>query len=122
MVYHWSERNPELKFLLNCGAEVDSVEKSVSIQVFRVIQECLTNVVRHAHAQQVSIEVQKLDHPLSCLQLKIVDDGQGCDLNAVHHGFGLLGIKERVKSLGGELTICTQAGAGMQVTAQIPVL
>ncbi len=122
MVYHWSDRNPELIFLLHCGAEVDSVDKSVTIQVFRVIQECLTNVVRHAHARKVSIEVQKLDHPLSCLQLKIVDNGLGCDLNAVHRGFGLLGIKERVKSLDGELTICSQPGAGMLVTARIPVL
>ena len=121
MVYHWSERNPELKFMLNCGTEVDGVDKSVTIQVFRVIQECLTNVVRHAHAGQVRIAVEKQEQPLSCLRLEIIDNGQGCDLNAVHRGFGLLGIKERVKSLAGELTIHSQPGTGMRVTAQIPV-
>ena len=122
MVYHWSERNPELNFRLNCGSEVDNVDKTVAIQVFRVIQECLTNVVRHAHARQVTIELQRLAQPLRCLQLKIVDNGEGCDLSAVHRGFGLLGIKERVKSLAGELTIASHPGAGLAVIVRIPIV
>lgn len=121
MVNHWSERNPDLDLTISCGDEVDELDKTVTIQVFRVIQECLTNVVRHAHARQVGIALDRLSQPQPLLLLRVQDDGQGCDLDTMTRGFGLLGIKERIKSLDGELDVQSQPGAGMTVTARIPV-
>ncbi|MDD1621282.1 MAG: histidine kinase [Methylococcaceae bacterium] len=121
MVNHWSERNPDLDLTIACGDEVDDLDKTVTIQVFRVIQECLTNVLRHAHARRVSIALESLNQPQPMLQLQVRDDGQGCDLKTISRGFGLLGIKERVKSLDGELSIQSQPGAGMTITARIPL-
>ena len=121
MVHHWSERNPDLHLLLNCSDAADRLDKAATIQIFRVIQECLTNVVRHAHARQVSIKLHRLERPQRCLQLEISDNGRGCDLKAVQRGFGLPAIKERIKSLDGDLSICSQPGAGMLVTASIPL-
>jgi two-component system sensor histidine kinase UhpB len=121
MVNHWSERNPDLDLKIACDDEVDDLDKAVTIQVFRVIQECLTNVLRHAHAGRVSITLDKLNQPQPLLQLKVQDDGRGCDLKTVSRGFGLLGIKERIKSLDGELSIQSQPGAGMTITAWVPL-
>jgi two-component system sensor histidine kinase UhpB len=98
---------------------VDGLDKNITRQVFRVIQECLTNVVRHAQADQVSIDLSLSAE--NTLLLKVMDDGQGCDLHMLSRGFGLRGIKERIKSLDGEITLRSQPGAGMQISAWIPV-
>lgn len=119
MVHHWSERNPELNLQITCDDVVDTLDKTITIQVFRVIQECLTNVVRHARANQVTIDLDLLTS--QTLQLKVQDDGQGCDLNAMSRGFGLRGVKERIKSLDGEVNVKSQPGKGMNVTARIPL-
>ena len=120
MVHHWSERNPNLNLKIRCCDEVDGLDKNITRQVFRVIQECLTNVVRHARAAHVSIDLSLSAE--NTLVLKIVDDGQGCDLQMLSRGFGLRGIKERIKSLDGEITLHSQPGAGMRISAWIPVL
>ncbi|MBD9356447.1 sensor histidine kinase [Methylomonas albis] len=122
MVNHWSERNADLQLTIRCSDAVDGLDKNLTIQVFRVIQECLTNVVRHAQAHKVSIDLEKLDQPHICLQLKVQDDGRGCDLQTTSQGFGLLGIKERIKSLDGELQVSSQPGAGMLINARIPLI
>ncbi len=121
MVNHWSERHHALQLTINCSDAVDDLDKNLTIQVFRVIQECLTNVVRHANAQRVNIDIEKLDMPQACLALKVADNGQGCDLTAISRGFGLLGIKERIKSLEGDLEVVSAPGFGMSVNARIPL-
>ncbi|CAD6875772.1 sensor histidine kinase [Methylomonas fluvii] len=122
MVNHWSERNADLRLTIRCSDAVDGLDKNLTIQVFRVIQECLTNVVRHAQAHSVTIDLEKLELPQAYLQLKVQDDGRGCDLQTTSHGFGLLGIKERIKSLDGELQVLSRPGSGMLVNARIPLV
>jgi two-component system sensor histidine kinase UhpB len=121
MLDHWSERNPELILSLECTDAVEELEQKISIQVFRVIQECLTNVIRHAHAKRVRIELNVINEVQKKLQLKVTDDGQGCDINVVSSGFGLLGMQERIKTLEGELTFKSQAQQGLTVIAFIPM-
>jgi two-component system, NarL family, sensor histidine kinase UhpB len=121
MVNHWSERNPNLNLSIDCCDEVDKLDKTITIHVFRVIQECLTNVIRHARAHQVRIDLERLERQPSILHLKVQDDGQGCDLKSITHGFGLRGMQERIKSLDGELIITSAPNAGMTITARIPL-
>ncbi|MCQ8104605.1 histidine kinase [Methylomonas sp. SURF-2] len=120
MVNHWSERNPDLKLSIDCGDEVDGLDKNITRQIFRVIQECLTNVIRHAGARRVRIDLHRPAGE-SRLCLKVSDDGRGCDLQNLNRGFGLRGIKERVKSLAGEVLLDSRPGAGMRITAWIPI-
>ena len=122
MLNHWSERNPELTLSMECTDAVNELEQKISIQVFRVIQECLTNIIRHAHAKRVKIELEVINEVQKTLQLKVTDDGQGCDINVVSSGFGLLGMQERIKTLGGELTLTSQAQQGLTVIACIPMI
>jgi signal transduction histidine kinase len=89
-----------------------------SVTVYRIVQEALTNVSRHAKAHQVTVELA-LD--AQGMHLKIEDDGQGmADAQAVHTGFGLLGMQERVASLSGHLDITSKLGHGVSLVIQIP--
>lgn len=120
LVNHWQDRNPQMTIELQCDDDVDMLDQAMSIQLFRVIQECLTNINRHADAKLVTImlEINEADQ----LLLKVSDDGQGCDIDQVASGFGLLGMRERVKSLDGEFAMLSKPGHGMTITATIPLL
>jgi two-component system sensor histidine kinase UhpB len=119
LLNHWSSRNPELKLTIDCPDEVDGLEQKITIQIFRVVQECLTNIVRHAEASQATISLEIDDQ--KALRLQVTDNGLGCALDRIKTGFGLLGMKERINSLDGEFTIQTQPQQGMSIIATIPL-
>ena len=89
------------------------------VTVYRIVQEALTNVTRHAHAKHVRVQLT-LDS--QGLNLNIEDDGRGmADTQAVHPGFGLLGMQERVASVGGRMSISSKLGQGLRLAIQIPM-
>ncbi|MFA7267844.1 MAG: PAS domain-containing sensor histidine kinase [Sterolibacterium sp.] len=100
------------------GAEVE-LDDVVATTVFRVVQESLTNVSRHAQATEVDISLQCDKRHL---QLLVRDNGRGFDPARVReeHGFGLLGMRERVLALGGRLHIDSMPGKGTTVTINLP--
>ncbi len=123
LVNHWSVRNPELKLEITCPEEVEQLEQKITIQVFRVVQECLTNIVRHANANQanVCLTIEQQEKSGKVLTVQVSDNGQGCSAEKIKTGFGLLGMKERINSLDGEFSIQTQPGQGMRIIASIPL-
>ncbi|HYD78365.1 MAG TPA: response regulator [Paucimonas sp.] len=88
--------------------------------LFRTLQESLNNVIRHAQANRVEIDLHQKD---DLVILRVADNGigtyPGCRRKS--NSFGLIGIKERVSSLGGQLTINTGHDKGMSLTISIPV-
>jgi two-component system, NarL family, sensor histidine kinase UhpB len=120
LLNHWSLRSPELKLTIDCPDEVDSLEQKITIQIFRIVQECLTNIVRHAQASKATISLN-IEHQPKALRLQVTDNGQGCAIEQIKTGFGLLGMRERINSLGGEFTIQTQTNQGMSIIATIPL-
>ena len=124
LVDYWSLRHPDIKFQMHCQDAVDLIDKKLTIQIFRVMQECLTNIVRHADAQEVFIGLEIIDDTgpgNNCMiQLSVKDDGIGCNMNDISSGFGLLGMKERIKGLSGELIADSRPGGGMTIAACIP--
>jgi two-component system sensor histidine kinase UhpB len=116
---HWATRHPALAIRLDCDPEADALEQKTSIQIFRIVQECVTNIVRHAQATQTTIKLEQLNDKL--WHLHISDNGLGCTQESLKQGFGLLGMRERIHSLGGTLTIQTQPGQGMDIDARIPL-
>lgn len=119
LLNHWSQRHPELSLTLNCPDVVDKLEQKITIQVFRIVQECLTNIVRHAQATEATIHLGIAAEKI--LRLEVTDNGRGCTLTDTKKGFGLLGIRERIKSLGGEFNIQTGHQQGMKIIASIPM-
>ncbi|WP_376697520.1 PAS domain-containing sensor histidine kinase [Wenzhouxiangella sp. EGI_FJ10305] len=87
--------------------------------IFRIVQEALTNVSKHAGATHVSIHGEVQD---ATYHLVIQDDGQGFEFESTAHqpGFGLLGIAERVRDLDGEMDMNTAPGKGASLTITIP--
>jgi signal transduction histidine kinase len=86
--------------------------------LYRLVQEALTNVVKHAGARRVTVAVIEDD---GTVQLSVTDDGAGFQTDVASEGFGLIGMRERVTLLGGELDFDSQFGAGTTVAARIPV-
>ncbi|OQK16806.1 histidine kinase [Methyloprofundus sedimenti] len=121
LLHHWEVRNTPTMFTLHYDDAVDQIDRTIVIQIFRVIQESLTNIIRHAQATQVNISLQ-IKPDSDKLILLITDDGLGCDLDQLSSGFGLLGMKERIKLLGGDFKIQSQVNKGLQIKAEIPLL
>ncbi len=106
--------------------ELPPIDSDVSTLIFRVAQEALTNVLKHAQAKHVVIRLaQRQDQ---ALQLLIVDDGTGCDVDAAFerasggHSTGLASMRERVRLFGGRFTVVSRPGEGMQIRVMIPQL
>lgn len=120
LLHHWEVRNTPTVFTLHYDDAVDQIEQTIVIQIFRVIQESLTNIIRHAQASQVNINLQISSDP-DRLVLSVTDNGLGCDLDKLASGFGLLGMEERIKLLGGDFEIQSQINKGLQIKAEIPL-
>jgi two-component system sensor histidine kinase UhpB len=116
---NWRACYPSIAIDLQCDSGIDALDKTNSIHMFRIAQECLTNIVKHSGATQVRVDVQPDGQ--NRMMLCIRDNGKGCDLTARHCGFGLLGIRERVNSLNGRLELLSTPGAGMIVKAALPI-
>lgn len=118
LIDSWRLRCPTLQMDFQCDENIEQCPKAINIHIFRIIQECLTNVFRHARAEKVSIILAiELDKNLL---LTITDNGQGFDALNIKNGFGLFSMQERVRSLNGEFTIETNPKQGMKITTIIP--
>jgi signal transduction histidine kinase len=91
---------------------------SVEAELLRVVQEALTNVRRHAAADQVSVTISYLD---DVVVVDVQDDGSGFDTDNPPAGFGLAAMRQRVDGLGGTLTIENAPGDGTTVAVTVPV-
>lgn len=122
LVHYWAARHPGLRVALECEDNVDELDNKTAIQLFRMVQEGITNIVRHAQANQavITLSVNGTGKP-KMLKLTISDNGLGCPPDRLKAGFGLLGLRERVKSMGGNFKIDSQPGAGLSISAEIPV-
>jgi signal transduction histidine kinase len=106
----------ELTTDLSIGAEPLSPE--LETVVYRLAQEALNNVVKHAEAGSATLQVAEAERRIDVL---VSDDGRGFDPVAKHDGFGVLGMRERVELVGGELEIESKPGSGVRLMASIPV-
>jgi signal transduction histidine kinase len=93
----------------------------VEIAAFRVVQEALTNVARHAGVRAVDVEVRADDGEL---QARVEDQGRGFDVEATlaAHPSGLMGMRERSRLLGGRLVIGSKKGTGTQIRLEVPLV
>ena len=100
------------------------LNSQIEIAVFRVVQEALTNVMRHAHARQVSLKLEQSNQEL---HLTLLDDGKGYDVEAAYeravlgNSLGLIGMQERVVLAGGRMEIESAPGKGTRIHASFPL-
>jgi signal transduction histidine kinase len=105
----------KVDFESRAGAE--RLPAEVETAIYRIVQESLTNVVKHAHAQRVSILVTRKDGGLTAV---VEDDGRGFDTAEAGDGFGLEGMRERVALLDGRLEV-ESGEAGTTLVAEVPL-
>jgi signal transduction histidine kinase len=94
--------------------------QGVAVSVFRVLQEALSNVVKHSGARHCRVT---LEGATDVLHLEVIDDGRGFDGAAMSgkHGVGLLSMQERLKLVNGNVVIDSKVGAGAAVRAYVPL-
>ena len=117
------EEDTGLEAALTCCEEFRdrSVESPIATAVYRIVQEALTNALRHSGAERAEVDIDLTDGWLS---IRVEDEGTGFDLEHVRNEGktgGLNGMRERARLLDGELDIETEPGTGTRVVARIPV-
>ena len=124
LVTQWRAHHQKTDCRLTIQGDIDNLDESIKITLYRIVQESLTNVAKYALAGHVTIKLRyqppKPEIP-KFLVLTIKDDGRGMDGSASSKGMGLAGMRERVLAVGGEFGITSQPGAGVRILVRIPV-
>ena len=117
-------RHPELTVNLTAERPPQRLPSQYETVLFRIAQEALANVAKHAHASHVTVQLcQELDR----VRLEVIDDGSGFDVSlqsqvrGEEHGWGLVGIRERAALVAGKCTIKSQPGTGTRVSVELPL-
>ena len=93
----------------------------IEVAIFRLVQEGLRNVVEHADARSVRIRVVEAESEPEAVEVEVDDDGRGFDAVEAQDGFGLLGIREHVALVDGDVRIAPRPGGGTRLYGRIPV-
>jgi signal transduction histidine kinase len=112
--------NTSVNWSLDCQQRMTGIPEEMTVAAFRITQEAITNILRHAQAKNLLVRLQRLPEGLT---LVISDDGQGfvpADHPAREGQRGMAGMSERVEQLGGTLKVVSEAGKGTHIEARFP--
>ena len=114
------QKRTGINCLVNCIGNKGDLDKKLSIALFRIAQEALTNVLRHSGASQVEIEYHHSDDEVV---LSVIDNGRGMSQGKAELAtcYGILGMRERVKHHDGRISFDTPLGGGVNVTVLLPL-
>ncbi len=115
----WNSRHPETRCDFNYTGDLDNLDEQSNIMLYRIVQESLTNIAKHAVSNHVSVSISQQDDQL---QLVIEDNGKGVDLidSGKHKGLGLIGMRERVETIDGRFEIISSPGKGFLIRITVP--
>ena len=116
----WNQRNPKTICVHHFEGDLSGLGERTNITIYRIVQECLTNISKHASAAHVTIKVVNDNKKL---HLSISDDGNGMDTTSQgkHLGLGLIGIRERIQALDGVFFYETAIDDGFRISIHIPL-
>jgi two-component system sensor histidine kinase UhpB len=118
-VSDWRRQHADIEFVLTLGPLPQNLGESYALAAFRIVQEAATNALRHAQPAQISIDARADAHTLA---LEIRDDGAGLAADWQKPGhFGIRGMRERARMLGGEVRVENMQGSGVRVDATLPL-
>ena len=126
----WRDRQPDTVYELKVNGDLTNLGEDINITLYRIVQECLTNIVKHAQASHVTISVTVADDVQSGavggeggqrLRLVIQDDGMGMDVESRRKGLGLIGMRERVEGINGRFSVVSALGEGTTVLVDLPL-
>lgn len=122
LITHWREQDRRITFISRIAGQLDDLGDTINITAYRVVQECLTNIRRHANPRRVEVVVQHMTYARNkpMLEIAVNDDGQGFIPDRAD-GFGLAGMRERVEGLGGVFALRSAPGNGAQIRVLLPL-
>ena len=122
LVAFWRRRRPEIRYEVAVSAECEDLVDVVDTAICRIVQEALSNALRHAEPKSVVVSIKRdrdLERGRDEIRLSVADDGQGMrDPDKL--GYGLTGISERVNAVGGQLHFSSKSEGGFAVVAVLP--
>jgi glucose-6-phosphate-specific signal transduction histidine kinase len=119
LVGQWRRRHPSVDCRFEVSGDLGALGEVINITVYRLVQECLTNIAKHAQAAAVTVSLERVG--AEEIRVSVCDDGRGMDQNAKRTGLGLVGLRERVEALNGHLWLRSAPGQGLEVAASLPV-
>ena len=122
-VDYWRERLPSTRLTLSIRGNLEGLNEPLNLTLYRLIQEGLTNISKHAKATQAQITVERIESAESAageLRLEVTDDGCGMEPSTRTSRFGLSGMRERVEMAGGSFVLETAPGRGLSFVAYLP--
>jgi two-component system sensor histidine kinase UhpB len=121
LVSSYDKVHPDCRFSMDESAPLPALCSDLAMQAYRVIQESLTNVIKHAGATRASVRLG-LKPTGDQLTIEIQDNGKGFNTGSPDgNGLGLIGMRERVASVGGEICISSPHGQGTTITVTLPL-
>lgn len=121
----WRRRLPDLHFDILLEGDLDGVGEPLALTLYRLLQEGMTNVSKHARAKSVEVRLQRSNSTAPAgdeIVFSLVDDGCGLDLTESTIGLGLIGMRERVEMLGGQFHVSSKPARGFSVLVRIPTM
>jgi len=119
MIQDWNVKNPEITVDTQMHGVFAEIDSHILFTAYRLIQECLTNISRHAKASNVMITIEKLGQYMS---INVVDNGNGFDVDKTVERLGIVGMKERITECDGIFNIVTAKGEGVDVSISLPCI
>lgn len=120
----WRARLPGVALRLQIAGDISALPESITVTLYRLVQEGLTNVAKHAAARHVSVRLERagvLGSDDDRIEASVADDGAGTSIGLPTRGLGLIGMRERVMALRGRLRFTSSPGQGFELAARIPL-
>ena len=121
MVQQYDTLHSQCQFKFYADVDFPRLKGAVAITAYRLIQEALSNVVKHSNATIASVRLHHLNEK-NYIRIEVHDNGKGFDLEKIEQGIGLIGMRERVFGASGKLGIHTAGSCGTEVIIDLPIV
>lgn len=118
LVDFWRRRYPEIDFRVQIAPDCEALGDRIDTTIYRIVQECLSNALRHAEPPMIAISIDRDEQSDEAL-VEVHDNGSGLP-SMSGRGYGLIGMEERVKAIGGRLSVDNRGGGGSAIRAVLP--
>ena len=120
MIRHYDQTHPECRFEFHSDGDFTGLENELAISAYRVVQEALSNVLKHSAAKKARVTLIA-DEADDVLHIEVADDGVGFANTSASSGIGIIGMRERVVALGGTINFNSSVGEGTVVDIDLPL-
>jgi two-component system sensor histidine kinase UhpB len=120
MISGWQLRHPQTNIVYKCTEDFTEVDDARQLSIYRIVQEGLTNISRHAGTSELDVSISLVSSETQ-ITIIVSDNGLGCDLTKQVKGFGLKGMQERVDGLLGKMTLNSSPDKGMKIIVEVPI-